>query len=252
MYTIKKGFINDKNNYFENIRDIHFDDKVDLMSGLGTFITETKYEPSLFFDEEFFLEHGVYLYQTDYDQERALRIYKDFADYPYIFHNDEKLVSELQKRQLKIKYTSFPMGVVSIGNKVVGQEIPYYKDYCTLIESFCKNKINQNPIYYYLEILKILKELYENGIIYSDIHAKNFVVNNNDVKLIDFESEYISFTVDKKTLYTNMISNLKRMLLFLSKVMNISLDQNFNNADNLDDVLDSLSETNYVLTKRIK
>ena len=43
--------------------------------------------------------YGVYIYKSFYDDRKALRIYKDFADYKYTCHKDDKLIFELQSRQ---------------------------------------------------------------------------------------------------------------------------------------------------------
>lgn len=132
MNKILLGYINQNGAKFENIRNIHFDCKGDLVGNLGIFKVETQYEPNAFITSSFKMHEGVYIYQTDYDFKKALRIYKDFADYQYTFHDDYKLISILQDRQSFVTLTDFPTGIVTIENKVIGQEIPYYDQYITL------------------------------------------------------------------------------------------------------------------------
>ena len=50
----------------------------------------------------------------------------------------------------------------------------------------------------YLEVLDILEELFENGVSYFDVNAGNFVIYNNEVKIIDFESQFIFFEKSKR------------------------------------------------------
>lgn len=46
----------------------------------------------------------------------------------------------------------------------------------------------------YQKIVMILQELKENGVLYTDVHPKNFMVNSEyDVKLIDFEYSLVKF-----------------------------------------------------------
>ena len=160
-----------------------------------------------------------------YDPKKALRIYKDFADYKYTCHKDDKLISELQSRQKYVKLTDFPTGVATIENYVIGQEIPYYKNSDTLAKK-CLNLPSDNKreltiLKYYLEILEILKELYKNDIIYADVRSRNFMIDkvHDMIKLIDFESSYISF--DRKKYYSDMIDNIKIMINEINKYFKI-------------------------------
>lgn len=105
-------------------------------------------------------------------------------------YNIEEMVSGLVLRQDNIKLTDFPVGVVSCKRRCIGQVIRLYKDYISLYDAVNDNNIEL----LYNKVLCIIDELLNNGIMYSDIHENNFLVNNNlDVKLIDFESSCVSF-----------------------------------------------------------
>lgn len=105
-------------------------------------------------------------------------------------YNIEEMVSGLVLRQDNIKLTDFPVGVVSCKKRCVGQVIRLYKNYYPLKDIVNNDNIN----ILYDKVIAIIEELLNNGIMYSDIHENNFLVNNNlDVKLIDFESSCVSF-----------------------------------------------------------
>lgn len=243
MNTIKLGFVNKKNESFPNIRDIHFDRKEDLYDNLGTFITETKYESNIFLNFSCNSTNGAYIYKSYYDSKKSLKIYKDFADYKFCCHNDEILISELQKKQKYIKLTDFPTGIVSVENYVIGQEIFYYEKYQTLYDAI---RNTNNPTILYLNVLKILRELLEHGIVYEDIHAKNFLVNNDVVKLIDFESHYINFNKKQH----NIIKNLKEMLNNLNAIIGIKFNDSYMKSNTLDEIEYCVIEKNYTLIKK--
>lgn len=248
MNIIKNGFKNCYGKEFPNIRDVHFEEKKDLMGNLGTYKAETKHTANPFFSSSFDRENGVYIYQTHYDPNIALRIYKDFANYKYLHHNDELLVSELQNRQKDVKLTEFPTGIVSIENKVIGQEIPFYEDHETIKDIVLdeQKKDMVNPITLQLEMLKILKELVQNGIIYYDIHAKNFMLNTtkNDMKLIDFDINFIAFD-DKTTVYNSMISNLKNTINTIDSIYGLNDKETLKVASSLEEVEELVQKKGY-------
>lgn len=244
MHTINKGFINNKGIEYKNIRDIHYDKKEDLMGNLGTFKAETEKDDGLFFSHGLKVSEGIYLYQSYYDKDKALRIVKEFADYKYLYSTDDKLVSKLQEKQKDIKLTEFPTGIVSIENYVIGQEIPYYDDYKTFANLVLNNKFKELPTGIYMEILEILKELADNGIYYSDVHAKNFMINlqNLTTKLIDFETRFVSIDGEKEFLYKNMIINLKKMITKINSLYNVEYCNKFDKLEKLEHIQEYVYE----------
>ena len=63
MNKIIDGYKNYKGQEYENIRDVHFDKKEDLMDNLGRFCGETE-KDGLFVSDGLRLSEGIYLYQT--------------------------------------------------------------------------------------------------------------------------------------------------------------------------------------------
>ena len=244
MHTINQGFTNYKGVEFNNIRNIHYDNKEDLIGNIGVFKAETEKDDGFFFSHGLKVSEGIYLYQSYYDKNKALRIYKEFADYKYLYSTDDKLVSKLQEKQKDIKLTEFPTGIVSIENYVIGQEIPFYEDYKTFASLLLNKQLTELPINVYMDILKILKELADNGIYYSDVHAKNFMINLESLttKLIDFETRFVSIDNEKKFLYKNMIINLKHMITKINSLYNIQFSNTFNKLDNLEHIQEYIYE----------
>lgn len=245
MYTIKEGFTDKSNNSFDNIKNIHFDTKEKMKGNLGKLITETTHESGgLFYSSDEELRDGVYIYKTYYNPLKALRVYKDWADYKYISHEgDAKLISELLKRQSSVKLTEFPTGIVTLENSVIGQEIPLYEGYKDLIK-IIKTKQTKQIIKYYNDMIKILEELYNADIVYIDCHTKNFLINDNTniVRLIDFEPNQISL---KKDIYS-----YKKMLKILKENINrINALKNINFKLDKEETLTDVRET--ILSKKI-
>lgn len=251
MFQIKQGYTNVRGEQFPNIRNINFATKKDLSTNLGKFITETNHDCN-FLDDDFPLEEGIFLYESNYDRKKALRIYKDFANYQYINHDDETIVSRLQENQKNVKLTEFPTGIITIENKVIGQETPYYKDYVPIISAFKGNKILQLPTEYYIKVLNILRELYQNGIIYSDVHGKNFLVgpDGKDVKIIDFDSTFLEFGQKKTGLYFNLVNNLKLLIYELNMAIGVNVQNDLKKASSLENIEECVNEIHHVLTKK--
>lgn len=211
---IKKGFVNREGIVYPKVREIAFT-KDNFFGNLGTLVNETKKESTLFFgiDNMEFDDRGVYIYKSDYDARKALRIYKSFQDYKFNGDKDDELIARLQKLQRKVKLTEFPAGIVTLDGNIIGQEIPFYEEYNPFIE--VKDNIRLVEILnIYKKCLLIIKELNDKGIQYLDIHAKNFLINSDlDVKLIDFENDLVKFNDKDATIITldrfyNMINQI--------------------------------------------
>lgn len=226
---------------FNGIVNCNFDNKDDFLKNRGKLISTTMIL------DEFNSVDGIDIYKTIYDPNKALRIYLDFIE--GCSHYDDKMIMELLKRQEKVKLTDFPTGIVTIKNKVIGQEIPFYEKYKTIYDYILNNQ-NIIPIEIYLKVLKILRELLDNEIIYRDVHAKNFLISpdNSTIKLIDFDPHFISTTNNKAT-KESMINNLKSMLNKLNSITNIKFSSNYDNANTLEEIEESIKENQYILTK---
>lgn len=230
---IKKGFVNRDGIAYPKVREIAFT-KDNYFGNLGTLVNETKKEPDLFFgtDSMDFDDRGVYIYKSDYDERKALRIYKSFTEYKFNGDKDDELVSRLQKLQRRIKLTEFPAGIVTLDGNIIGQEIPYYEEYNPFIE--VKDNIRLVEILnIYKKCLLIIKELNDKGIQYLDIHAKNFLINSDlDVKLIDFENDLVKFNDKESTIIT--LDRFYEMINYINKGIKelepIKKEQSFDEA----------------------
>ncbi len=135
-------------------------------------------------------------------------IIKDCTVYPYFFncYRNLKLLKKLNKKQKDIDNIDFPVAYYKSEDKLKGIVIPYYKDAVSLTKlisfySFddLKNYYNHdndeinNLISLLLEILELLKSMYDKGVFYLDIHSGNFLIYDNGVKVIDFEPGHVFF-----------------------------------------------------------
>lgn len=245
MYNIKKGFVNSKGKEYKSIKNIHFDSTSDLYGNIGSFVCSSK-EPT-----SDGIENGVHIYLDKNNPKLARRIYADYMNYKYTAYNDDELVNLLEKRQKNILLTNFPTGIITIENKVIGQEIPYYGNSETLLFHFEQKNLTKIPTEIYLEILKILRELLDNGILYKDVHSKNFLIDkdSNVINLIDFDKFLMEFDDDIKYNYSTMIENIKFYLIEkLNKIVGLNFE-NYKKATNLDELEESIKEEDYKIKK---
>lgn len=121
--------------------------------------------------------------------------------------NLRQMIEELCKKQYLIYNIDFPIGYVKDENNIVGQVIRYYSNskslkIINLTESledlqkyiYLDDDSLHNLFLIFLNILEQIELLFENDISYLDIHSGNIIFYNNEVKLIDFEPNYISFS----------------------------------------------------------
>ena len=100
---IKDKYIDEIGNVY-NIRNINYESLENARFDFGTFLKESKSNKFGYNEDEY---DGIYLYKSNYDQRKALRIYKDYIHYKYIRHSDQKIVSELQLRQKILNLQNF-------------------------------------------------------------------------------------------------------------------------------------------------
>ena len=137
--------------------------------------------------------------------------------------------------QKNIEDIDFPIGYYLEDNYARGQIIKYYKNSPSLFHLIKEKDINILDKYYYhdddsihnlymilLDILNLIEELFENGVYYTDIHSGNFVINNNNIKLIDFDYNYIYFknSTDMKLLDI-LLWNYSRLFFSINKSYNL-------------------------------
>lgn len=244
MAVLHENYINEIGKKYKGVKELAFT-KDNIFGNVGKFISETEYEHSDYFVSE--EESGVYIYQDFNKSNIAYRIYKEFADYNFNGYKDDVLISKLQKRQSNIHLTKAPFGVVTLDGKIIGQIIYFFENYITLYEFSMEKSREINYIKLYIKMLTILKELYDNGILYLDIHAKNFMINShNKINLIDFEHANVVFDDFSKHHIERFFQSFNNMIQILNKNLGIEeLFENYIRTNNFDDTfyqLDTLSK----------
>lgn len=233
--VINNNFVDKNGHKYDGVIEKAF--KSEELKHIGIFLHQTEREKNVFGKE-----NGVYIYQDREDENIGYRIYDEFADYGFNGYLDHKLISELNKKRNDIKLTEFPYGIVTCEGNIIGQIIPYYPDSETIFNYATRTK-NVDIVKYYKLIINIVYELYKNGIIYCDAHAKNFLVVNNNIKLIDFDYSSIKFE-NSKCCYDSMISNLKFTINRLNNIVGIThnVDGKINNIEDLKESVNKMEK----------
>ena len=215
---IVMGFTNIHGDSFPNIQSISFTTD-SLFGNLGIYRTETKHHETDYFADE---SNGVYIYQYTETSEIGFRIYKEFADYHFNGYADDKLISLLVQRQSLVRHTDFPTGVVAKDGYIIGQIIRYYQNAIPFID-FLYDCINLKQLHTLIEcckqIVANIKELYDIGISYMDIHPGNFMImrSDNSVRIIDFDWTFIRFDDHSHCFEEQLFNNLNRFLHYVSE-----------------------------------
>lgn len=241
---IKTTFVDTFGVKYINLKEVAFDKNT--ICNIGNFICETIRENNIFMgDPESIMvlpDDGVYIYQSRVNPDICYRVYKCMMDYNFNSISDAKLLYALQLRQDKVKNTNFPTGVVTLDNKVIGQEMKFYRDSITVYEYIKKNSFNRKEIIdIYIKILTNIKELLDNGIYYIDIHPKNFMYNPNlkKIDIIDFEDQKVKFDDEyyKKHVLKQYISMLEILESYVFK-NELNID---NRIENVSDIFETLT-----------
>lgn len=187
-----------------------------------------------------------------YDEKKALKYYRGYRSFSINKPEDAALISKLSIIQPNIKLTTFPTGVVTIKDHLIGQEMFYLKDYITLEDLVCyqsKALKDINISMYYQKILNIIKELLTNGITYLDIHPNNFMINYNthQVELIDYQSDYVKFNNHPDDL-KQMCLNLTEMFTQINKYL--SLPITFDKSMDLATIEKTIQSKKLILSKK--
>lgn len=253
-FKIYNGFINRYGEVFDNIRNIAF--KLEQNYDFGILKDETIRSMATLFESYDSSQEGVFIYQSEYDINKALRIFKRFRDPEEEGIVEDRLVSRLQRKQDSIKNTDFPTGVVTLDGRVIGQEIVFYPDAVDMneyySEGFCDGLML--PTEAYLKIITNLEELYNNDVLYLDIHNKNFMIlDNGDVKIIDFEHMEMSIDYIDKTYFDRMISNLRMMLIRTNRLAKIDdFIEKVPHFKDLDEAKEVVYDMDYKLKRILK
>lgn len=244
MCIILNGFTNELGETYHNIRDVHFNNSGTILTELGSPIYQSAGNNG---------PDQVTIYKLPGYPGKALRLDKNFLNYQNLVRHDDLLVSRLQERQKNVSLTEFPTGIVTIEDKVIGQEIPFYENTVTLEHATKRKLINTNEEFLskILEILKIIHELLNAGIIYQDIHGFNFLYNNTTKKinLIDFDSQYVKFDYHEQS-YNSMIINLKMLINYLNHYYGIQFNDDFDSLYRFEEIEEYLQTEHYKVLKR--
>ena len=181
-----------------------------------------------------------YIKKDDYIktlESRYSRFYNLFSTNEYIIkynlqtlsQNDiigmKDMLNNINEVRSKIPSIDFPIGYYLENDLLRGLIIYYYNNAISLKKIFCNYSITdlfkyyayddnpyKNLILLYLEIISLMEELLDNKIFYLDIHGGNFVLCNNQVKLIDFEPSQLVFGTNNNILYEKIIYILKLLI----------------------------------------
>ncbi len=136
-----------------------------------------------------------------------------------------RFLNNIYKVSDKLPFIDFPLGYYKENGKIKGIVIYKYENALSLkkfnnsygLESLKKYYYHDddeihNLILLYLNILIIIEKMYDEGVIYYDIHRGNFLFYQNEIKLVDFEFKYVKF--DKKTpkSYNEIINRYCQMI----------------------------------------
>ena len=118
----------------------------------------------------------------------------------------KEMLVNLNSKQKDIKNIDFPIGYFRQRRKLMGLIIKYYQNSISCDNIFKHQDIEEVGKYYYHDedsirnlflllddVLKLVYEMFENGIYYSDLNSGNIVLDNNQVKIIDFDPRFVKF-----------------------------------------------------------
>lgn len=240
----------DKNGKTYQIRNIHFASLGDFENHKGKCIAENS-RNNIFITTKNNPDVACIAVST-YDESKAIKYYRGYRSFSVNKTEDAKLLSILSHLQKNIKLTTFPTGIVTIKNNLIGQEMFYLKDYITLenLVYHYPDKVKELNIYiYYQKIINIIKELLSNGIIYLDIHPNNFMINynTNHIELIDYQYEYVKFNNnpdDIKQMYLNLLEMFTQINKYLS------LPDIFTNSIDISSLEETIQNKKLILSKK--
>ena len=94
---IRDYFISRKGIVYPKVREIAYNSQ-NLFGNLGTLVNETNREVKDYFRVSSlnYDDNGVFIYKSNYSDNKALRIYKCFMDYKFNGNHDDELVYKLQ------------------------------------------------------------------------------------------------------------------------------------------------------------
>ena len=162
-------------------------------------------------------------------------IIKDSTLDPFFFNTsrNKQLLEGLVKRQKDIPEVDFPIGYYQDKGKMKGTIIPYYYDSVSLrkiiylhnfedLKDYYNHESNEinNLINLLLKILDLVSKMYYNGVIYLDVHSGNFVIKDNDIKVIDFDPGFVFFKDKDHDHYERILMNYATLVETICRRLN--------------------------------
>lgn len=118
----------------------------------------------------------------------------------------KEMLAYFAEKQNKVPSVDFPIGYFNNGRKLAGQIIKFYPTGVSYDDIMKEKDINliskhyahdddaiHNMFLLFDEVLDDVYEMFENGIYYLDTNPGNIILNDNKVKLIDFDPYYVKF-----------------------------------------------------------
>ncbi len=197
----------------------------------------------LYIDDERIKEHPI-IFQNIVKSDGETKIPKLFfelfstSDYivkysrgPLIKGKIIDMLLLFQKLETIIQKIDFPIGYYQELNRIRGIIIRYYKNAPSLYSLSETHDINILGKYYYhdddtihnlyllmYDTLLLIEELFENNVYYTDVHRGNFILSNNEVKLIDFDYSFIHYKEQRDNKLMRMVlQNYDDMLFMMMK-----------------------------------
>lgn len=150
--------------------------------------------------------------------------------------------------QKKFNDIDFPIGFFKENNEIRGVIVPYYNspslktimnsdDLFRLFKYFQQDDdLIHNIFILFQRIIDLLEHMFDNRLYYLDVHPGNFVFQNNDIKIIDFEIPYVIYNKKERKSLNLIMNNFGSLVYdvlkhFLSFDMYLCLDdKNFKDA----------------------
>ena len=130
------------------------------------------------------LKQGDYLYKL-YDNKVAIK--------------KENLIDILM--QLKeFDNCAMPDAKIYLNNKFRGIRMIYYSEYQNLYKILNSNIDMQTRLSLCKKVIMTIKNLYNQGVAYHDIHTDNIIVREDDAKLVDMDGSILLSSCDKEAL----------------------------------------------------
>lgn len=144
------------------------------------------------------------------------------------------MLMELNKRRNKLEDIDFPIGYYLEEDELKGAIVYYYKKALSLRDFsilysledlqkyyFHDDNMHRNLVMLYLDILNLLEKMMDEKMYYLDVHSGNFVMYNNNVKVIDFEPRQLAFNDEFNNYYQSILICFKFLVNFTNNKLGL-------------------------------